>query len=313
MLETMSAALLPVIILMLLGWLGGRQAYFRQADVSVLATLVMRYALPAALFLGALTTPPERIQNLPFIQCMLFGFIATYVLTLLLARFAFAHDLKSCAIQAMVCTFPDMAYFGAPILQQVCGAQGFIAVLIGNLITSFIILPLTIILCRCSELSTAGEEDSLFKILRQSLLQTLSNPIVWLPILGVLCSFHHVHLPAALRESVEMLARAAGGVSLLALGLLFHGERPVFNVQSASNVLMKNFLQPLLMGVGIVLFRVDAEFARQALIIAAVPTAIAASMFAVRNRCYAQEASHAVLIGTVVGVVAEAVLIGWLH
>jgi hypothetical protein len=30
-------------------------------------------------------------------------------------------------------------------------AAGFIAVLIGNLITSFVILPLTIVLCRCGE------------------------------------------------------------------------------------------------------------------------------------------------------------------
>jgi predicted permease len=77
---TMSTALLPVVLLMMLGWFGGQRGYFRQADVGVMATLVMRYALPCSLFIGALKTPPERIQNLPFILCMTFGFVGTYVL-----------------------------------------------------------------------------------------------------------------------------------------------------------------------------------------------------------------------------------------
>ena len=75
MLETMGTALLPVVILMLLGWLGGRRGHFQRADVAVLATFVTRYALPFSLFLGALRTPPQKLQNLPFVACMLFGFL----------------------------------------------------------------------------------------------------------------------------------------------------------------------------------------------------------------------------------------------
>jgi predicted permease len=103
---------------------------------------------------------------------------------LLAGRYYYRQGLKTSAIQALVCTFPDMAYFGAPILQQVCGPQGFIAVLIGNLITSFVILPLTIVLCRCGEMADAGDDDGMVTMLKQSLVKTLSNQIVWLPILG---------------------------------------------------------------------------------------------------------------------------------
>jgi hypothetical protein len=51
--------------------------------------------------------------------------------------------------------------------------------------------------------------------------------------------------------------------SLLALGLMFCGEKPSFNGHVVGNVAMKNFLQPVLM-LGIFLFGVDAEFAKQA-------------------------------------------------
>lgn len=307
MLETMGTALLPVVILMLLGWLGGRRGHFQRADVAVLATFVTRYALPLSLFLGALRTPPQKLQNLPFVACMLFGFLGTYAIALLVARRVFGHDLKTSTMQALVCTFPDMAYFGAPILAQVCGPEGFIAVLVGNLITSLVILPLTLVLIHWSDGEQAGA--GVWRTLRGSLFGTLGNPMVWLPVLGVAMSWNGLALPAPLRESAELLGHAAGGVSLLALGLMFHGERPRLNADVACNVLLKNLLQPLLMWAGIGLFGVEAGFARQALIVGAVPTAIAASMLAVRHGRYAAEASDSVVIGTVLALFGQAALI----
>jgi hypothetical protein len=44
-----------------------------------------------------------------------------------------------------------MAYFGAPILAAMFGPEGFLAVLIGNLVTSIFMLPLTIVLTRISD------------------------------------------------------------------------------------------------------------------------------------------------------------------
>ncbi|MES2019601.1 MAG: AEC family transporter, partial [Pseudomonadota bacterium] len=147
------------------------------------------------------------------------------------------------------------------ILLQLCGPEGFLAVLVGNLITSFIILPLTIVLCRWGELRGAGDGgDGVVGALRQSIGKTLTNQMVWLPIVGVALSFSHLTLPAPLMESVDLVARAAGGVSLLALGLMFYGERPKLNLNVLSNVGIKNFLQPALMLLGIWLFGVDHDF-----------------------------------------------------
>ncbi|WP_029005704.1 AEC family transporter [Azorhizobium doebereinerae] len=309
MFTVMSGALVPVVFLMFLGWLGGWKGYFKREDVNVFAALVMRFALPFSLFLGALNTPPEKLQNLPFILCMLFGFVGTYAIALAVSLLAFRHDLKTSAIQALVCTFPDMAYFGAPILLVVCGPSGFLAVLIGNLITSFIILPLTIVLSRWGEMASGTGDTSVSAILKSSLWRTVTNQMVWLPILGVVLSFSGFQVPGAMKHSVELVASTAGGVSLLALGLMFFGERPSVNLDVVTNVGMKNFLQPALMFLGILMFGVDADFARQALIVGAVPTAIAASMFAVRNQTYAMPASDSVVIGTVLAVFTEALLI----
>lgn len=311
MFSLLGSALLPVVILMFLGWGGGKKGYFKRQDVSVFATFVTRYALPFSLFLGALKTDPEKLENVPFFLCILFGFLSTYIIALLVGHFVFKNDLKTATMRALVCTFPDMAYFGAPILAAVCGPEGFIAVLVGNLVTSLVILPLTIVLVSWSD-AEAEERTSIIKTLLNSLKNTITNQMVWLPVLGVILSINGIALPEPLKESAALLGHAAGGVSLLTLGLMFYGEKPKFNMDIGSNLILKNFLQPLLMLLGIVLFGVNHDFAIQALIVGAVPTAIAASMMAVRYNAYALLASDTVVIGTVVAIFCQAILITWI-
>ena len=144
-------SLFPLVFIMLLGWLSGKLGYTRREDASVLATVVIRFALPFHLFIGALNTDPEKIQNFSFMAVLMIGLMGSYFITLLISRFVFRHDIKTSAVQSLVCAFPDMAYFGAPVLAVLIGPEGFLGVLIGNLITSVFMIPLTIILIRMGD------------------------------------------------------------------------------------------------------------------------------------------------------------------
>lgn len=126
-------SLFPLVFIMLLGWLSGKLGYTRREDASVLATVVIRFALPFHLFIGALHTSPDKIKNFTFMAVLVIGLMGSYFLTLLISRYVFRHDIKTSAIQSLVCAFPDMAYFGAPVLAVLIGPEGFLGVLIGNL------------------------------------------------------------------------------------------------------------------------------------------------------------------------------------
>jgi malonate transporter len=134
--DTILNGLLPVAFVIMLGWLSARIRLLKHDDAGVLATLVIRFALPFALFEGAVKTSPEKLHNVGFALCLTLGLMGTYLIALAVGRFVFKHDLRTATMQALVCAFPDMAYFGAPILAAVFGPEGFLAVLVGNLITS---------------------------------------------------------------------------------------------------------------------------------------------------------------------------------
>jgi malonate transporter and related proteins len=311
--ETILNGLLPVAFVILLGWLSCRLGLLKHEDAGVLATLVIRFALPFALFEGAVKTSPDKLENLGFGACLTLGLMGSYVIALVVGRFAFRHDLRTATMQALVCAFPDMAYFGAPILAAMFGPEGFLAVLVGNLITSIFMLPLTIVLTRISDKREAGHgwQDA-WHILSHSLVGAVTNPIVWLPVLGVLLSFLQVTLPGPVMASVDVIAKAAGGTSLFALGIMLYGEKVRINADVLANVGIKNFLQPALMALGVVLFGLSTGPAHQVIITGAVPTTTAASMFALKNNTYTADATSTILLSTFLGIAIEAVLIAFL-
>lgn len=304
-------SLFPLIFIMFLGWLSGKLGYTRRDDASVLATVVIRFALPFHLFIGALNTDPNKIKNLSFMAVLVIGLMGSYLLTLCISRYVFRHDIKTSAIQSLVCAFPDMAYFGAPVLAVLIGPEGFLGVLIGNLITSVFMIPLTIVLIRMGDKNSDDSFATLnpAKMVIQNLVKAVRNPIVWIPVSGVLLSLAGIQIPHILSMPIEMVGKVAGGLSLFALGLLFYGERPQLNVQTFTNISIKNLIQPAIMAVAGLAFGLSHTLLQQVVIIGATPSAIAAGMFAIRSDAYIDSASSSILIGTAVGVLTEGVMI----
>ncbi|QNK08413.1 AEC family transporter [Enterobacter sp. JUb54] len=303
-------SLFPLVFIMLLGWLSGKLGYTRREDASVLATVVIRFALPFHLFIGALHTNPDKIKNFTFMVVLVIGLMGSYFLTLVISRYVFRHDIKTSAIQSLVCAFPDMAYFGAPVLAVLIGPEGFLGVLIGNLITSVFMIPLTIILIRMGDKdSDATQRVHAGTLILQNLLNAVKNPIVWIPISGVLLSLAGVQLPHMLSMPIEMVGKIAGGLSLFALGLLFYGERPTLNIQTCTNISIKNLIQPAMMAAAGLAFGLSHTLMQQVIIIGATPSAIAAGMFALRSDTYIESASSSILLGTAIGVVTEGIMI----
>lgn len=147
------------------------------------------------------------------------------------------------------------------------------------------------------------------RVFRQSIARAVIHPIVWLPVPGMVLSFCHVTLPEPVLTSVGLIAKAAGGTSLFALGLMLYGERFVINANILVNLGIKNFVQPALMALGAVLFGVVGAPAHQAIITGAVPTATAAAMFAIKSNTYTRDATATILVSTILGVFTEGLLI----
>jgi len=67
-----------------------------------------------------------------------------------------------------------------------------------------------------------------------------------------------------------------------------------------------------LMLLGVVMFGLTGDLAKQVVITGAVPTATAAAMFALKNKTYTADATATILLSTILGIATEGILIALL-
>jgi len=298
MTQTILAALLPVVFVVALGVLAARFHIIEKSAAPMFADFVVRFALPLALLGGVLNISPAAIENGPYLLSMLLGLMVPYAIAFGIGKLLFRHSLSESALQALVCAFPSMAYSGLPVLEAVVGQQGVLAVVVGNLVTSVIMIPLTLVLVQIG-LGGGKAGQNATALVAHSLVDAIKQPVVWLPILGAILALCGIHTPKVLELSFNLVGQAAAGVALFTLGLLLYGQRLRVDRDIVFNALMKDVGQPAVLLGLTVLLGVHGAPARELFLTGAIPTATAASMLSLRYRTYADEAAASTMVGTV--------------
>lgn len=289
LLQTILSALGPIILGLLVGWLSGKYGFIKREYSQAFADFVVKIALPFALFLAATQASPSIFYNIDYLLAIALGLLISYLIGFLGGKFFFKHDKKNSAMQALSASFPDMAYCGPPVLLATVGSSGLIAMVIGNLIYTIIILPFTMMI-----ISGTKQGKGIF----QSLLNAISQPLVFLPIFGAILAILGIKLPEILQNSVNEIGKTSGGVALFFLGLLISGIKLKVNTEIIFNVIIKNIVQgALILGVGFAL-GLETELLKAVFLIGVLPTATAVPALAISYKTYTDMATGTVLLST---------------
>ncbi|BBU95503.1 AEC family transporter [Providencia rettgeri] len=289
------AALGPIVLGLAVGWLSGKYGFIKREYSQAFADFVVKIALPFALFLAAAQAPPSVLLNIEYLLALAVGLIATYVIGFIFGKFIFRHTKKDAAMQALSVSFPDMAYCGPPVLLATVGSSGLIAMVLGNLIYTVIIIPFTLLM-----ISGSQQGNSILK----SVGKAIAQPLVFLPILGAILAILGVKLPEILQNSVNELGKTAGGVALFFLGLLLSGIKLTISKEIIFNVFIKNFVQAaLILGTGLALGLQD-DLLKAAFIIGVLPTATAVPALAISNQAYTETSAGTVLLSTLAALIS---------
>jgi len=317
MLHSIVQALLPVAFVVLLGWGSAALKVLKREQAGILAILVVDFALPCSLFAGVMKLSVADLTNVPYFLAMFVGLMGIYLIGLMLGVFVFRNTLGESALQGGVSAFPSMAYSGLPVLTAIVGSEGILAVLIGNLITSIFMVPTTLVLLELSAAkgkttakgSTA--KGSMVELILANLLSAVKQPVVWLPVAGLILALCGVKLPDVLNSSFGLIGQTAAGVALFALGLMLYGQKFTLDAQIATNVFLKNVGQVILMLLLVLALGIKNNAGKELILTGAIPSATAVSMFAVKYGIYTARASASTLISTVLSVVTISLTIAF--
>ncbi|UOD51283.1 AEC family transporter [Orrella daihaiensis] len=276
MINLILTALAPVAFVVLLGFLAGKTKLIGSDGAKSLSTAVVNFALPCALFVSIFGFSPSQFENIPYVLTLLIGITLPFFVALFLGLFVWKKPPGEAALFGSNSGFPDMAYFGLPVVLTVVGQQGMLPIIVGNIITSIIVIPIIMAMLNKEKGTASGAAAT--PGLGSILLNTIKQPVVWAPILGLILALLGFKLPALATDSLKLLGNVSGGLALFTLGILLSFLTPRIDLQVVTVVIVKNFLMPALVLVLALAFKLDPLLAKGAIIIVACPAATMGAM-----------------------------------
>lgn len=301
---TSFSVLIPVLFVMGLGYWAGRTKRFDADQINGLNELVMVYAMPALMFVAAVTTRrSEMLAEAPFLAGLLVAFLGLFIVVVVVSVFVLHHSVGEAALQASLITFPSIAFFGVPIFKGIFGPASLLSIASATVLASITILPLTIVLLEIGAQHSANKTNQqpqgIVTLILQGLLTSFKKPMVWAPLLGAVIVLLDIDFPTEIDAMLSLIGSTTGGASLFLAGLVIASYSVKLNREILVNVLGKMVLQPALMAALVVPFAIHNPLGREAILICAIPATSVLPIFAARYKVYETETSSTVVIDSV--------------
>ena len=293
MIVTAITVLLPVFFVLGLGYFAGRAKKFDADQVAGLNELVLDYALPAMMFVATVKNARSQLLSQgPYALALLIAFVGLFLIMVLVSTRVLHHSLGEAALQANLASFPSVAFFGPPIFQGLFGASSLASIALAATLSAITIVPLTLVLLEIHRQHAAADEvRPVSSLILQSLANTLKQPMVWAPLIGVAIVLVGVHVPQVFDNMLTLIGSTTSGVSIFLAGLIIAAYKIKLNGEVIGNALVKMIAQPLLMALLVTALRVANPLAHEGILVCAIPTAVFAPLLAPRYRLYEVESS----------------------
>ncbi len=216
--STVLSSLLPVVLLIAIGFIAGRAGWIRPAATKDLSNLVFMVLTPALLFRSMSSV---RLENLNFQPVLMYLLGATLLYALVLF---WLGTTRRAAVLALAMTYSNNVMIGVPLIGLAYGQEGLVILLTLISVHSLVMLTLATVVL---EIAVAREQSATGmgtrRDLRRTVLGALRNGIIHPVPLPIIAGLLFAHLggvvPAVVAQPLQLLGNAFGPMALLLVGL----------------------------------------------------------------------------------------------
>jgi predicted permease len=313
--DAILGPLLPVVVTFLLGLVAAWRSDFRRQDAAVLNRLVLTYALPLMLFVGTVgTSRAELSQSVPLLIALCVAIVGLYGVFFLLSRIVFAARTSTSALAALTASAPAVPFMGPAILGELFGQSSAIPIAIASLVINLTVVPATILFLTLDPMQGKTEGEKLaeqdgeqvvprptgFSVVAAKLGETIREPMVWAPVVGLAVVLSGLHVPRLLLHALALLGHASGGVSLFAAGIVLASGTVRASWPVMLLVVAKNAVQPVVVLASLRWLGYGNPMVREAVLTTAIPAMPIVAMLALQYRV-AEALSASALFFSVIG------------
>ena len=269
--------LLPIIVIMLLGYFSGRRETFSEDQARAFNKLVLNYALPAALFVSITRANREMIfadtrltlvSLVVIVGCFFFSWFGCY-------KF-FKRTHAEAAVCALIAGSPTIGFLGFAVLDPIYGdsvSTGLVVAII-SIIVNAITIPIGLYLLNPSSGADGKKNSNL-----SALISAAKEPVVWAPVL---------------------IAKANSGVAVFAAGLTLAAHKFEFSAEIAYNTFLKLILMPLALLLVGMACHLNSEHLQMMVLAGALPPAFSGIIIASRFNVYTRTGTASLAVSVLV-------------
>jgi len=240
------SALLPVVLLIAIGFIAGRAGWIRAEAIKDLSNLVFMVLTPALLFRTMSTVHVEQLNFKPVAMY----FVAA--LMLFAGMLAWLGWSRRAAVLALAATFSNTVMIGIPLIGLAYGQPGLVTLFTLISVHALILLTLATIVL---EMVAAREEQAAGiggqRHMAMTVLSAIKGGIIHpvpLPIIaGLLFAQTGLVVPDVIDKPLHLLGSAFGPVALVLVGVTLTQVQVGPHLKSALGIsLLKNLALPCL-------------------------------------------------------------------
>ncbi len=289
MLHVILYAIVPIVVVMLAGFISGKRGIFTGADAKKFNKVVLDYALPAALFVSIVQASREDLaKDLKLTLVSLAGIMGCFMLVYFVFKYCFKKNTGAdAAVSALISGSPTIGFLGFAVLEPIFGTTPAVALVVAivGIVVNAVGIPVGLSLMNASlEKQQPGstKKESAWK----PVVYALEQPVAWAPILAVILVVCGLHWPDWLSPSFDLIAKANASLAVFSAGITLSAIKFTINRQVVLGSLMKMVLMPLVVLILGLFVGMDVFNLKMLVISAALPPAFSGIIIADEYNTY---------------------------
>lgn len=297
---------LPVFLLILIGYVGGRAGKLGINASTELNRFVVWLALPAQLFNFAANSGWQTLWQPGFITAFFLSCLIVFALVLLVSCMRH-RDLAAASFDGLSASYSNTGYMGIPLCALALGQDGLAPAIISTFLV-FIMFALATVFIEIGILSHKKPHEIALSVIKS----LCTNPLLIAPVAGLIWASSELTLYDPVAQVISFLAAASTPCALVSIGLFLMQKTDAVPAQAWGISFAKLIIQPLIAWIfaGPILELPDL-WVSAIVILSALPTGTGPFMLAQYYKADGSIISRVVLITTVGSLVTLSLFLWW--
>jgi uncharacterized transporter yfdV len=297
-------AIVPIIVVMIAGYISGKKGIFSAKDGKAFNKVVLDYALPAALFVSIVDASREMLVK--DIKLSLISLVVIMV-CFMIVYFIYAKCFKGNngadgAIMALVNGSPTIGFLGFAVLEPIFGTTPYVALVVAivGIVVNAVGIPVGLSLLNNSlnktkPLAAGQKRPSAWS----SVLHALAQPVAWAPILAVIWVIIGIPWPQWLSPSFDLIKGANASMAVFAAGITLSAFKITINWQAILGCILKMVMMPAALLIVGLIFHMELENLKMLVIAGALPPAFSGIIIANQYDTYVSTSTSSLALSVI--------------